>query len=242
MAADLPVKAPPIAPPAPAYNWSGFYGGFHFGAGVVDSDVVYVTGTTSFPPGTTASFHQEGLFIGSQIGFNWQFHPNFLVGIEADASAADLYGRHVQPSVVNLGVTAYTDSNIDWMSTATGRLGYVANNWVFYGKGGWGWAHFNSHSNTRNAAGVLTTTTDGDETRGGWLGGVGVEWGFAPNWTVKAEYNYLDLGTDRVTRTVTFTTNPVGLPLGTGLLRDSDTHIQTVKIAFSYLFNWAPRP
>jgi outer membrane immunogenic protein len=32
------------------------------------------------------------------------------------------------------------------------------------------------------------------ETRAGWTIGAGIEWGFAHNWSVKAEYLYYDLG------------------------------------------------
>ena len=40
----------------------------------------------------------------------------------------------------------------------------------------------------------------GDATRVGWMVGVGVEYAFAQNWSVKAESNYMDLRTERIRR------------------------------------------
>jgi outer membrane immunogenic protein len=72
VAADLrpAYKAPPaVTAPVPlAYNWTGFYIGGHAGAGWLDSDTAFIG--------------------GGQIGYNWQFTPNWLIGIEGDASKA----------------------------------------------------------------------------------------------------------------------------------------------------------
>ena len=57
--------------------------------------------------------------------------------------------------------------------------------------------------------------------------GVGIEYAFAQNWTVKAEYNYIDLGT----RTVT-TTSPAGAPLPA----DAKATEHMIKLGASYRF------
>jgi len=38
-----------------------------------------------------------------------------------------------------------------------------------------------------------------DTTRAGWTLGGGLEWKFAPQWSVKAEYLYVDLGHETAT-------------------------------------------
>ncbi len=71
----------------------------------------------------------------------------------------------------------------DWMrvalATVTGRLGYAANNWLLYGKGGVAWADEEA-SNTTTNAGVVTDRNSGSETRTGWTIGAGVEWVCGP--------------------------------------------------------------
>ncbi len=41
----------------------------------------------------------------------------------------------------------------------------------------------------------------GDSTRGGWTVGAGWEYAFAPNWSAKIEYNYMDFGSSSPTFT-----------------------------------------
>src|SRR5665811_1400539 len=88
VAADLPVRynKAPVAM-EPAWNWSGFYGGVNIGYGVTRSpttnDTVF---TNDFDPVTSSSANLAagGVVGGVQIGYNWQFSPTWLFGIEAD--------------------------------------------------------------------------------------------------------------------------------------------------------------
>ncbi len=109
LAADLPVKAPPPAPTAPVYNWSGFYAGLNFGVGWGTSNnsstasapvVDFGTGTSAVVSGgtTTANsgipgMNMNGPMGGGQIGYNWQFSPLIVFGLEADIQGADISGR-----------------------------------------------------------------------------------------------------------------------------------------------------
>src|ERR1700726_256111 len=106
-AADLPAKpvykaAPPVAAPVP-FSWTGFYVGGHVGGGW-SSDW---RGTASQLPSPAAagaldlSFSQKGsdVIAGGQIGFNWQFAPNWLLGIEADLSRVHIHTRSVDTAL-----------------------------------------------------------------------------------------------------------------------------------------------
>jgi outer membrane immunogenic protein len=76
-----------------------------------------------------------------------------------------------------------------------GRAGYAFNNILFYGTGGL-------------AFGELRAETFGlseSHTTVGWALGGGTEFGFAPNWSAKIEYLYVDLSDSRFT--ITGTTN-----------------------------------
>jgi len=106
-AADMAVKAPPSPPPAPVYNWTGFYVGLNVGYGWADpsTDIaatetflsgVGVFGGPGFP--STASFADsnkarlEGVVGGIQLGYNYQLSPRFVTGFETDIQFADQKG------------------------------------------------------------------------------------------------------------------------------------------------------
>jgi outer membrane immunogenic protein len=235
-AADLAVKAPVLkAPPAPVvmpYNWNGFYVGGHVGYGWGDKDWSN-TDAAGFPAGALGSDHPAGFLGGGQAGFNWVFSPQWLVGIEGQVSWTDADDSHVFP-----GVTARFSSKVDTLGTIAARLGYIwNNNWLWYVKGGAAFAHDKYHVSTTVPI-VFNATTipvgadlfSASETRWGWMIGAGVEWGFAPNWSAKVEYNFMDLGKERVA----FGFAPP-FPAGT-VHFDIDQQIQVIKFGVNYHF------
>jgi outer membrane immunogenic protein len=209
-AADLAArytKAP--APIAAVYNWTGFYIGAHAGWGWNEGDTF-----TNFLPSPAAfgaapfgvNHRQNGGMAGGQIGFNYQVN-NLVWGVEADISWVD-WDRAYTVGPLNFFAggapipgsfqSAATDMN--WFGTVRGRLGFAVNNWMFYGTGGLAYADVRHTVTTSFAAtggGVFTGTSD--DTRFGWTAGAGFEWGFVPNWSLKAEYLYYDLGDTTVT-------------------------------------------
>lgn len=219
-AADLgrmPVKAPPAPYVVPVYNWNGFYIGGHVGWGRTES-----SWSETFT-GLSGDNSENGFLGGGQIGYNWQFN-NILLGIEGQISATDLSAsRTFGPNVIGDTMTASADLN--WIASLTGRLGFTANNWLFYMKGGGAWADVDANA-TVNIVGSGTFTGARSDTRSGWTIGGGAEWGFAPNWSALLEYQFYDFG-DR-----SFT--PALAPAGTNLTVESDIH--TVKLGVNYRF------
>jgi outer membrane immunogenic protein len=195
-AADLPRAMPMKAPVmAPVYNWSGFYVGGSIGydwGTLTRTSTSLTTGVTGAP----ISFSDNGVFGGGQLGYNWTWMPNIIFGIEADVFGAGINGSNTVVTATN---THRYDDKVDWFGTVRGRLGYAVNNWLFYGTGGFAWAH---DQLTRNQlAGVSAGATPGTAqsasiTKTGWTAGGGIEVGLAANWSVKAEYLYLRFGTD----------------------------------------------
>ncbi len=110
----------------------------------------------------------------------------------------------------------------------TGRLGCAGwSNWLVYFKGGAAWTHHEASSTLTTPAGAVISTSSGSEDRTGYLVGGGVEWAFLRNWSAKLEYNYLDFGTDTVTRnTSTGETN----------LRDVKLDMNVFKAGINYRF------
>src|SRR5260221_553318 len=177
------------APPrfAPAFNWNGFYAGVNLG-GAWASDTVVQSNLAG--PFSNTKVTSSGVVGGGQLGFNWVAMPNWLLGIEADVSAADLNGTATYNN------RAQFNEKVDAFGTVRGRLGYVANNWLFYGTGGFAWSD-DTFTRTQVSA-VATSPPLGDvrtnsSTHTGWAAGGGIEYGFARNWTARVEYLHLDL-------------------------------------------------
>ena len=181
-AADMPRKAP-LAPSAPymaaPFNWTGFYIGVHVGAG-------WSTKEWSEEGLTFANYNLNGFLGGGQIGYNWQ-SGWAVFGVEADASVANLKG-----SAFCLQV--FCSSKIDALGTITARFGGAVDRALVYVKGGGAWVH-EKHT-------LLEQEISDSATRWGWTVGTGVEYAFAPNWSGKVEYNFLDFGKDNFFRDV----------------------------------------
>lgn len=203
-AADLAprpyMKAAPVA--SPAYNWTGFYIGAMGGYGW--SDQARLGGLTA----STSEF--KGGFAGGTVGYNWQQPGSqFVFGIEADAAWSD-----IKASETSLGVTV--EDKFKSMGSVTGRLGFAADNALFYVKGGYAWAD-NRLSGT--VPGFVTISES--KVHSGWTIGGGLEYGFSRNWSLKGEYMYASFS------------NESYILLG-GLTLGADIH--TVKGGINYRF------
>ena len=201
-AADMPTKAPAPAVVVPiAYNWTGFYVGGQVGGGWASSTTTDVDGTLAFPPGYVhPAINYSGVLGGGYAGFNYQINQ-FIIGIDGDYSWADLTGSASEASQINAPMTSFNDK-IKWIATLTGRLGYAMNNWMIFVKGGGAWAGFSSSTNTVTTGGAAFSSGSSSETRDGWTVGTGVEWGFAPHWSTKLEYDYVGFSTSNFNSTI----------------------------------------
>jgi outer membrane immunogenic protein len=221
LAADLnkPVyKAPPPAPPAPVYTWTGWYvgGNVGFSWGSTSNDYAFAqtsTVTAGFPPFWTFNGsereHPDGVIGGVQAGYNWQ-SGIYLYGIEADIQGSgekhtgDFSGVLLNPNfgafgTVNHPFTATETNNIDWFGTVRGRVGLNNDHWLFYATGGLAYGHVSS-SGTLQPATVNPAFPNSpflwsnSATKAGWTVGAGIESSFFGNWTWRVEYLYIDLG------------------------------------------------
>jgi outer membrane immunogenic protein len=175
-AADLPIKAPP-PPPAPVWSWTGFYIGINGGA-------VWHHTTFDISEATSASFSgtATGGTIGGTIGYNLQ-SGNVVFGIEADGNWVG--GANV--NVTDPGTLTPFNSDLSWLSTVRGRLGLTFSPTLLYITGGYAAGRIAIDG---RQAGIYHD----HETKSGWTLGGGFEYLFAPNWSVKLEGLYVDLG------------------------------------------------
>jgi len=233
LAADLSVApAYKAAPMAPAFNWNGFYAGVNLGGGWA-SNSLHQTGGA--PSGESVTLKSSGVIGGGQLGFNWVAVPNWLLGIEADVSGAALKGSGTGFTVTGIATTGWTEK-VDAFGTVRGRLGYVANNWLFYGTGGFAWSddtltrtQLMTFANSPLAGFVLSNAA----TRTGWAAGGGIEWGFARNWAARLEYLHLDLSD----QTFSFTTTSGNGGTASRSIDEGRLKVDTVRVGVSYLFN-----
>jgi len=227
LGADLPaLKAPP--PAAPAFSWTGFYIGGNLGVAWAEGSLTDSIYGLTFESGTG-----NGMFIGGgQVGFNYQF-STLVVGLEAEFEGIGNNNNSRGVFVPALGDTFAITSNDRWLALLTARLGVAYNNWLFYGKGGGGWIGNGSLTLTDLTTGASISGLDNNRSVFG--GGAGLEWAFANNWAVKAEFEILNVGN----RTFTVLT---GAPFLVGDTFTGNRTIQLVKVGFNYLFNWVPGP
>lgn len=246
-AADMriPMKAPPAVAPV-IFNWTGFYIGVNGGGAFGERHDVNVTETLAgaiFVAGTWpgvgnfGSLEPTGGFGGGQIGYNWQpVGSQWVFGFEADIQGAGIKddATATLPYIaVPATITVASENQIDWFGTVRARLGYAFDRVMVYATGGvaFGESKF-SLSMAETFAGNVAAVTDND-TRVGWVAGGGVEWAFAPNWSLKGEYQYIDLGSRTVTAPE-FTA--AGAPTAFAVSTDVDTTFHTGRLGINYRF------
>ena len=229
VAADMPVKAPvrPVAPVVIPYNWTGLYIGGHFGCGWADQTIKRITVEDDEPPESAfvnIGTNSNGCFGGGQIGFNYQFANNVVLGVEADASWGKLKSSGAAPE----GDEELIPFNQELKSfgTVRGRLGYAFGQWLPYVTGGWAWGR-NELTVYAFDDNLITSDT---RTHSGWTVGAGLEYLITRNWSVKVEYLYLDLGTETYNNVAFFDAAFPGA--------DLDLKLHTVRLGMNYKFDW----
>jgi outer membrane immunogenic protein len=190
-----------------SFNWSGFYAGVNAGGAWAESRVGTLATCLDIdapPPALTCtpitpaqlpavnaagtgSLSDRGFTGGVQGGYNIQT-GNFVFGLEIDAESFNLGASRSVTIPALATVTTAFDTN--WLFTARARVGIpVAPNLLVYGTAGFGLTDL-SVSNS-------ITTIGAESNRGlvtGRVFGAGAEWALSRDWTLRAEYLYLDFG------------------------------------------------
>lgn len=183
-AADLPRKAPAVPPP-PAFSWTGFYIGGYYGTAIGNQTGSTPTAAPGSHPGQM-NVNQYGATAGLSVGYNWQFAPHWLVGLEGDFGYLDTRRTNFEFND-NMQVGLKTD----WYGTARARFGYVTGPSLLYATGGAAFVHsrdelggdLNTVSSTRNS-----------KTTASWTAGGGIETKVSRAWSAKTEYLFIDGG------------------------------------------------
>src|ERR1700761_4531438 len=203
-AADLPARAPPSykAPPpiAAIYNWGGFYVGIN-GGGASSHNCYTITNVNNVAvnPTSEGCHDATGGLAGGQVGYRWQM-ASWVFGVEAQGDWANLKGSNASLTAFPIPYTNQT--KIDAIGLFTGQVGYAFSNVLLYVKGG---AAVTDDKYTSYFTGTGAIFNTASETRWGGTVGAGIEFGFAPNWSVGLEYDHLFMGSRSVAFPATFT-------------------------------------
>ncbi|HEY8334872.1 MAG TPA: outer membrane beta-barrel protein [Tardiphaga sp.] len=216
-AADLAARTYTKAPPmiAAVYDWTGFYIGANGGYGTSRKCWDYSgTPAARLAVNVADGCHDaDGGMVGGQIGYNWQA-SSWVFGLEAQGDWADLSGSNI--ANVPAGIFSLTNrSRIDGLGLFTGRIGYAWNNSLLYVKGGAAVVH-DKYDSFFTGTGVSYASAS--ETRWGAAVGVGLEYGFTPNWSFGVEYNHAFLGG----RDITLAASPAGATIVERVNQDVD--------------------
>jgi outer membrane immunogenic protein len=183
LAADM-YTPPPAAggyKDAPAYgpvtSWTGFYAGINGGYG-------WSANSDQFSVG----LDPKGGFGGGQVGYNWQAQGSDLIlGLEADLQRAGINDSRTITSVGSDVLQFPFKSSLEWFGTVRGRFGYASGTSLVYATGGFAFGEINSFA-------AVEGPLKKDGTATGYVVGGGYEYKLSPVWSVKAEYQYINLG------------------------------------------------
>jgi outer membrane immunogenic protein len=248
LGADMPLKAPPPPPPPP--TWTGCYLGGNAGGAwsathdtwtnIVEGAGGFAAGAaTVLPAAANATINSSGFIGGGQFGCNNQT-GQFVLGLEADLDWDSLKTTRAATSAAGAAIVpgAITESvQNNWLSTFRARAGVANGAWLFYVTGGGAIADARTFDQVCFPTAVVPACVTGSSTNAvGWTAGAGIEWMFAPSWSVKVEYLYVDLP-----RTTETSTAPAAFPLATFTPNHTFTE-NIARLGINYHFNMAGIP
>ena len=222
MAKEFKRALPTYQPPAPNYDWTGFYVGAYVDNNWSKTSASTVDNVSGGSSGfNTAASRWGG---GVQLGFDYMLSSRVVLGVAADISSGGTKTTTVSdPSGISANQTTVFDSE-----TIRGRFGYAADNVLFYATGGFAWS--NAQFVRKQLTGALNSATAGTDeavNKGlmGWIAGGGIAYAFARNWNVFAEYRYTSFGS-----------SSFSLPFSQ-LTTTTTTTVSTVELGMNYKFN-----
>jgi len=174
-AADMPLKAERYRAADP---WVGYYLGLNLMGAWLDAKTDVTT-----PVVTTTKLSSSGVTGGIQVGYNWVFDRQWLVGWEADIDATAISGNS---TAVVAGFTVNTHAKVPFFGTVRGRVGKITDYGLFYVTGGL--LYTDVKTRVVSSAGTLF---EDQELQWGWAVGAGAEKFFTDRISAKLEYLYL---------------------------------------------------
>jgi outer membrane immunogenic protein len=262
---------PPPPPPPPPPQWTGFFIGLNAGGTWSSNNSINtaafpvaelpaagpLTDVSAALATTRVPVQISGFIGGGQWGYNYQYN-NWVLGAEGDLQGIASSNRtgtlFSQATAFIAGAAFPTDQlltasrRVDWLGTDRVRVGFLIwPTFLVYGTGGLAYGETRTSvaiGQTVAVPGFTSTIAFGNfnQTLAGWTAGGGVEWLFSPNWSLKVEYLYYDLG--RQTYGLSPLTHSfVGAPVTvTDNLASTRFNGNIVRAGINYHLNWLPVP
>jgi outer membrane immunogenic protein len=194
------------------------------------------------------NFDISSVRTGGYLGYDWQFAPQWVGGIEVDWAYAnkDVTTAGVPGCAINCfgapgpGVDK-SSVKMGWDASARARLGYlVTPNLLAYGTGGIAWQRMQTSATCQFSlpdpicfaiAGTPFSTVTNSTTRTGWTLGGGLDARIGGNWLLRGEYRYSYFGTWNQTLNLTA---PGAANATIGYQVKTATQIGTLGIAYQF--------
>jgi outer membrane immunogenic protein len=210
-----------------ATNWSGIYAGGQLGGTWANIDWSQVNPNFfntlgAAVVGTDSSFDASGVLGGVYGGYNHQV-GHWVFGLELAATATDLTDSRASPFFPALDTYS---TEVRWLATVAGRIGYAWDRWLVFGRGGWAGADVDL--TLSSTAGPLASK---DAWANGWTLGLGAEYMMWHGVSLGLAYDYVELNLDG--ETITCPSCGTGVGFGTPVI-DSDIRMQSVMARVSF--------
>jgi outer membrane immunogenic protein len=209
----------------------------------------------------TAPTNLSGIIGGFQLGANYQLNSWLVLGVETDIQGAGLSSNTaVTASFLRFGLLpevglANFGTRVDWYGSLRARVGItpLAPNLMIYGTGGLAYGDVRSRFDFTSLATIAiigyqaSGTAYNHNIEFGWTAGAGLEWAPAsfPNWSVRVEYLYTDLGQTTLSTAGSGALTIVGIPIlqtANGATNTTYNRWHSVRAGRNYRFNWGAPP
>jgi outer membrane immunogenic protein len=164
------------APPAVAYNWSGFYAGVQGGGSWANLDQ-RIPAYGPVPDGDI-----NGWLLGGYTGYNWQLN-HLVFGLELGAN-----WRNVSGSNDDTGAPEQLETRQNWDASLVGKVGVPFERTLVYGLAGVAVSGVES----RYTHPVLGNSPWANDTVWGWTVGAGAEMAITQHVHARIEYRFAD--------------------------------------------------
>jgi opacity protein-like surface antigen len=246
----------------PEYEYSqlslvlpGFYFGGNLGGARTNVDIGD-TFVYEADPFAANSFGTTGVISGVEIGYNFQ-SGNIVYGLSAGVGYMDISGSvsadlpQSKPGDKRTDINGTYEAEGGLFGELTARLGYASGRSLYYVKGGGAFLNTDFSSDyvgknctfTNQCSGTPNTPSkfgfDNSDTLMGWTVGVGVEYALTSNWSVKAEYQHFDFGTQSFDYSgeYTFSNCKTCIPSELTGSTDVDYTVDAIRLGVNYRFN-----
>ena len=171
--------------------------------------------------------------VGSRavsLGYNWQQGP-LLLGFEADLQGADVSGGFSGRILDSVGDLISAHQRVDYFGTVRGRIGFAFYRGLIFATGGFAYGGVRDQLFVNNPGTGFSANLSRDDTRTGSTVGGGLELAVARHWSLKVEYQHIDLGSERVTA-------PVLPPSGITITSNKvEGRVDTIRVGLNYRFD-----